>query len=153
MRDVRVWLNDETGAVTVDWVVLTAAIAGLGLASTVAVRTGLTALSADIESSLSSASVAQMGTLGDDGVEAPGYQLLYPWQNDDVLTYWQTETFPTWDDDYLVTLYEQYVSIASGGSMPSFMDLSYAMLGEMTERGLATDAHRESFETSYSVYQ
>lgn len=33
--------NDESGAVTVDWVVLTAALVGLGLAVIVALRPGL----------------------------------------------------------------------------------------------------------------
>ena len=33
--------NDESGAVTVDWVVLTAALVGLGLAIIVALRPGL----------------------------------------------------------------------------------------------------------------
>lgn len=43
---------DEDGAVTVDWVVLTAAIVGLGLAVLTSVRTGATDLAGDIESNL-----------------------------------------------------------------------------------------------------
>lgn len=46
---------DDVGAVTVDWVVLTAAVAGLGLASVAAVRSGVGALGQDIETSLSQA--------------------------------------------------------------------------------------------------
>ena len=44
--------NDESGAVTVDWVVLTAAIVGLGLVVMVTVRSSLdtaaTAISTDV---------------------------------------------------------------------------------------------------------
>lgn len=40
--------KDEDGAVTVDWVVLTAALVGLGIAVLAAVETGLKDLSQDI---------------------------------------------------------------------------------------------------------
>ena len=56
--------KDESGAVTVDWVVLTAAIVGLGLAVITSVRTGVVSLGGDIETSLTNASVASLGTLG-----------------------------------------------------------------------------------------
>ncbi len=58
------FLADDAGAVTVDWVVLTAAVTGLGIASVAAVRTGTGSLAGDISSSLSAASVAAMGELG-----------------------------------------------------------------------------------------
>lgn len=66
------WRRDS-GAVTVDWVVLTAAVVGIGLASAAAVRTGTTALGNDIQTSLDSASVATLdlsGTGGTVGVAA-----------------------------------------------------------------------------------
>jgi Flp pilus assembly pilin Flp len=55
--------KDEAGAVTVDWVVLTAAIVGLGLAVVASVRTGANSVGSQISSSLSSASVVSLGTL------------------------------------------------------------------------------------------
>ncbi|MCB1389516.1 MAG: hypothetical protein H6898_17185 [Rhodobacter sp.] len=58
------FLADESGAVTVDWVVLTAAIVGLGLAVVTSVRSGVSSLATDISTSLTSASVATLGTLG-----------------------------------------------------------------------------------------
>ena len=58
------FLADESGAVTVDWVVLTAAIVGLGLAVITSVRSGVQSLGTDIQNSLTSASVASLGTLG-----------------------------------------------------------------------------------------
>lgn len=46
------FLSDESGAVTVDWVVLTAALVGLGLAVISVVSTGLEDLSGDIQGQL-----------------------------------------------------------------------------------------------------
>jgi len=45
--------NDESGAVTVDWVVLTAAIVGLGIAVLATVSNGVQNLSSDIDTQLS----------------------------------------------------------------------------------------------------
>ena len=44
--------NDESGAVTVDWVVLTAAIVGLGLVVMTSVGGGITNLAGDVETGL-----------------------------------------------------------------------------------------------------
>ena len=44
--------NDESGAVTVDWVVLTAAIVGLGIAVIVAVGPGIGELADNISSAV-----------------------------------------------------------------------------------------------------
>ena len=52
--------NDEAGAVTVDWVVLTAAIVGLGLAVVASVRSGTGDLANVINSSLSGASITSI---------------------------------------------------------------------------------------------
>lgn len=54
------FLRAETGAVTVDWVVLAASTVGLGLASAVAVRQGISHLGGSIETSLTDASVASL---------------------------------------------------------------------------------------------
>lgn len=49
--------NEEDGAVTVDWVVLTAAVVGLGAAALTLIRTNTGKLSSDIANYLSTASV------------------------------------------------------------------------------------------------
>ena len=49
--------TEEDGAVTVDWVVLTAAIVGLGMAALAAVRGGTGALTSKINSHLSNMSI------------------------------------------------------------------------------------------------
>ena len=49
---IKTFSKDESGAVTVDWVVLTAAIVGLGIAVIAAVSTGVRGLGGEIESAL-----------------------------------------------------------------------------------------------------
>ncbi|MGB3147152.1 MAG: hypothetical protein WBA91_05265 [Paracoccaceae bacterium] len=49
--------DDEEGAVTVDWVVLTAAVVGLGAAGLTVVKNGVTSLASEISSTLDSVSV------------------------------------------------------------------------------------------------
>ena len=62
--NLKAFAANESGAVTVDWVVLTAAIVGLGLAVISSVRTGVGDLATDISTSLSGATVATLGELG-----------------------------------------------------------------------------------------
>jgi hypothetical protein len=50
--------NDEAGAVTVDWVVLTAAVVGLGVAALAAVRSGTASLTSKISNQLSSQTIS-----------------------------------------------------------------------------------------------
>jgi hypothetical protein len=49
--------QDQDGAVTVDWVVLTAAVVGLGIAALAAVRGGTGALTTKISAQLESQSI------------------------------------------------------------------------------------------------
>ncbi len=62
--DLQHFWSREDGAVTVDFVVMTAAVVGLGVAATSSVRTGVCTLGHDIDMSLTSASVVQLGELG-----------------------------------------------------------------------------------------
>lgn len=52
MKLFNAFLNDESGAVTVDWVVLTAAVVGLAVAAYSSIETGATGLTADTETFL-----------------------------------------------------------------------------------------------------
>ena len=54
------FLKDQSGAVTVDWVVLTAAVSGFGLTSASLVSGGVGALATDIQSALSGATVVAL---------------------------------------------------------------------------------------------
>ena len=55
---IKNFAADESGAVTVDWVVLTAAIVGLGIAVMASVSDGLEDLSGDIEAQLATQGIA-----------------------------------------------------------------------------------------------
>jgi Flp pilus assembly pilin Flp len=57
MKYLSAYLNDESGAVTVDWVVLTAAIVGLGIAVLTSVGGGTTTLANKVSSHMASRSV------------------------------------------------------------------------------------------------
>ena len=52
LRTLRAFVSDASGAVTVDWVVLTAAIVGLGIVVMNVVGGGIEGLSADIVTEL-----------------------------------------------------------------------------------------------------
>ncbi|MGX0974844.1 Flp pilus assembly pilin Flp [Roseovarius sp. MBR-51] len=56
--------KDEDGAVTVDWVVLTAAVVGLGIAGVASVSDGIDALATKIETGVTNQVVADPGTGG-----------------------------------------------------------------------------------------
>lgn len=58
MNKSEKFLSDESGAVTVDWVVLTAGIIGLGVAVLSSVGTGTTDLAGDVQSNLTGLEIA-----------------------------------------------------------------------------------------------
>ena len=58
LKFIKNFRKDEDGAVTVDWVVLTAAIVGLGIAVLSSVSGGTTALGNKISSSLAAQAIA-----------------------------------------------------------------------------------------------
>jgi Flp pilus assembly pilin Flp len=57
---INKFFNDESGAVTVDWVVLTAAVVGLGVAVLVTVKGGAEKMAQNISTELSNASIADI---------------------------------------------------------------------------------------------
>ena len=57
IKFIKNFRKDEDGAVTVDWVVLTAAVVGLGVAGVGAVQGGVNGLAGTISSGVSTASV------------------------------------------------------------------------------------------------
>ncbi len=54
---IKTFLNDESGAVTVDWVVLTAAIVGLGIAVITSVAEGTSVFADKISSHMATQEV------------------------------------------------------------------------------------------------
>ena len=63
MKLFNAFLKDESGAVTVDWVVLTAAIVGLGIAVLTSVGGGTTTLADKVSSSLAAGQVNTLSGL------------------------------------------------------------------------------------------
>lgn len=72
MNLLTAFLNEETGAVTVDWVVLTAAIVGLGIAVLTSVSGGTRELAESISTSLVEAEVATLQGLATASVGLGG---------------------------------------------------------------------------------
>ena len=58
IKFIKNFRKDEDGAVTVDWVVLTAAVVGLGVAGVSTVQGGIDSLAGTIESSVSGKTVS-----------------------------------------------------------------------------------------------
>lgn len=52
MNMIKSFFASESGAVTVDWVVLTGAMVGVGIAAAAAVSTGITGLTDDLSANL-----------------------------------------------------------------------------------------------------
>ncbi len=69
---IKNFIASESGAVTVDWVVLTAAIVGLGLAVMAVVSGGIEDLSDDINDSLAGQTIADTFTAGSGLVQSTG---------------------------------------------------------------------------------
>ncbi|RMD48662.1 MAG: hypothetical protein D6832_03415 [Alphaproteobacteria bacterium] len=69
----RLWLAGEGGAISVDWVVLTAAVVGLGLAALAVVDDGAADLASDVSGTLAAGSMIST-SFGGPGFDptAPG---------------------------------------------------------------------------------
>lgn len=61
---IKAFARDENGAVTVDWVVLTAAVVGLAVAAYGSIQSGASSITAATDTTLSSMTV---GTVNLDG--------------------------------------------------------------------------------------
>ncbi|MEM7732927.1 MAG: hypothetical protein AAF280_09125 [Pseudomonadota bacterium] len=57
IKFIKNFRKDEDGAVTVDWVVLTAAVVGLGVAGVTTVQGGISSLAGAIETGVSTKTV------------------------------------------------------------------------------------------------
>ncbi len=59
----RRFVTDESGAVTVDWVVLTAAIVGISIGAVASIATGTNAVGTETRDALLSGTVQEIGDL------------------------------------------------------------------------------------------
>jgi len=149
------FFQQESGAVTVDWTVLAAAIVGLGVATVAAVRTGVVSLGTDIDASLSSASVVALGALGDDGLGF-SYERLYA--SDSLWGSWMS-SFSGWPDSTLLNMYDFYSTNAAtyitNGNMTNaayYIDLAYAMQQTLLTRDVSVPDNGAVLETLTNQY-
>ncbi len=63
---IKTFAQDENGAVTVDWVVLTAAVVGLAVAAYGSIQSGAESLTAATDTSLSGMTVGDIGAPEDE---------------------------------------------------------------------------------------
>ena len=61
---IKNFANDENGAVTVDWVVLTAAVVGLAVAAYGSIQSGASSLTAATDTTLGSMTVGSVDLTG-----------------------------------------------------------------------------------------
>lgn len=73
-RGSRHFVGDDSGAVTTDWVVLTAAIVGLSVSLIAAVGMGIVEPGSQIRTSLDEASISTLGAQTGNDEEAPVQQ-------------------------------------------------------------------------------
>ena len=59
LKFIKNFRKDDLGAVTVDWVVLTAAVVGLGVAAYGSIKGGATTLSGNVSTYMGSVTVGQ----------------------------------------------------------------------------------------------
>jgi Flp pilus assembly pilin Flp len=67
---IKTFAKSESGAVTVDWVVLTAAMVGLGMATIMVVSNGVETLSGSIDTSLAGTAVGANPFIGNGAAVA-----------------------------------------------------------------------------------
>lgn len=157
---IRTFCKSESGAVTVDWVVLTAAIVGLGVASVGAVRTGVESLGADIEASLTGASVGRL--------ELNPYRFRMmtetnifwnsiPLRRQQMASENNEWLIHTWQDRG-VRLFDAAVASGNNSSCDGCvgaanrLDLMRIMYDEMQTRGIATAEHWTALQEAEQQY-
>lgn len=64
LKFIKKFRTEEDGAVTVDWVVLTASVVGLAVGGVAMIKNGVDGLAGNIGTELSSATVTGIGELG-----------------------------------------------------------------------------------------
>lgn len=145
------FLRRDEGAVTVDWVVLAAAVVGLGVSAAAAVRSGTSDLGSDISSALSGASVAMMG---DGGAQAGlTWDLLVVSQ--ETYEYWMS-AMDSHDAETLTAWFTEHLNDLQGGNgMGSAynLDAMATYVQSMDAQGYDTTEVRAAFDNAYAEYR
>lgn len=160
--NLKTFIHSDSGAVTVDWVVLTAALVGLGLATTAVVSGGVSALSNDMDDQLVNQGIVTEFASAVAGMDWGTYDYLASqhgasWGTDSEGRGWAEHTYAQWSDPHilsdaaLLAQYETnyaYATTQSPGSMETQTRADYIAIQEqiMIERGLEVPAGNESAE-------
>ncbi|WP_170358189.1 Flp family type IVb pilin [Ruegeria arenilitoris] len=72
IKFIKNFRKDEDGAVTVDWVVLTAAVVGLAAVAYQQIEGGATGLATDVSSALTSATISTGSNTAAGGITTAG---------------------------------------------------------------------------------
>ena len=131
--------KDDSGAVTVDWVVMTAAVVGVGIATTAAVSTGLNDVAGDTSGIMEGEIIStSFDALADfvssysplSSSHGPG------WGTDPT---WVEDTYSNWSalsDDDIAAIYTADYASAVGGGDPIRADYIAVQEQIMTDRGI-----------------
>jgi Flp pilus assembly pilin Flp len=152
--NIEHFLRDQSGAVTVDWVVLTGAIVGLGIASVTAVRGGVGALGVNVQNSLSGATVAAIllprpGLLQQNHVD---HRLnVYPNTATATLTNWHTQRVA----DFERALADGHNGIGTNLNnfgAGQYLDIMYLQREELLKRGAYPVPGLMTYEAAHALY-
>lgn len=157
---LRAFISDESGAITVDWVVLTAAIVGMGVASVSAVRSGVGSLGTEIQLSLSNASVRRLQLApyrframtpdGDFWNSIPQRRAQMAGQTDEQLELYFNQNGLR---DFNTAMARGDNAICHGcRGAGNRLDLMNVIVDEMAGRGLATQAHYDTLADAEARY-
>lgn len=147
------FLADEGGAVAVDWVVLTAGVVGMGMATTMVVSGGMENLSNDTGQALSNIEVGF--SFGEAAPAQSGWG-INPMLNDNGWTAEQlAATARSLDTEGLQHDYGFAYLIANSPDHPNqdlYIDYVGALEAEMQNRGLSRPEDNLSYDQLYAAY-
>lgn len=152
---IKKFIDDTSGAVTVDWTVLAAAIVGLGISSVAAVRAGVVSMGDDVSLSLSGATVASLGELGS---AVTGFVPLFYTQPElDQHIDFFTNNAATSDAD-LVSLLRRFATnarsaIDAGYGVPVRIETAYIYEQALINRGVPIPADIPNVAQLYTDYR
>ncbi len=149
----QTFIRDEDGAVTVDWVVLTAAIVGLGIATYTVVAGGVSDASTDVSTQMTNQEIVTSfpGAGGGGGAfDLSGYQTRQ--FVDAAALIAATTHYEGLPDEVMVAEYlSQYNGAVNGPNFNTSMDYLAASKAELERRGQPIPDTDLSFEEVYEL--
>ncbi|WP_323036330.1 hypothetical protein [Pararhodobacter sp.] len=145
---IRRFLRQESGGVTVEWVVLAAATVGIGLGATAILRGGADSLSDTMSARLNDTEVAVVCE------DAPAYALQILTGDNEAVAIRVNEQFATMSDDEIRQIYAEIVEktniLHEAGEPEAYvneiLDYAYLAAQELERRRLALSGDVQSFD-------